>query len=326
MLRKIGYKAKNVLIALLIPLVLYLILLLLAPSAMGGTQIFSIIYQAMLPAILAWGVAFACKLGLWHFGAGANVIAGVIVGAGIANRLGGGTVLIVVCILVTCSLMGLIMGLIYIWIKVPSIIVTVGCMLVLESISALVWGGGGVTVDHSYGVLNQTPVVIACTVFCFLIAYVVYTYTTYGFHLKAASSNINVAQQQGIKVNRVKVISFLMVGLFSGFYGVLSLANSFVQNPTTNMGSMDMVFSAIICYFVASALEKRVNLIVGVFIGAVTVQLINFGIVALGISGQFNNAAVSIALLIFCAISSESEPMLRFRSRLRSLIRFRKKA
>ena len=75
-----------------------------------------------------------------------------------------------------------------------------------------------------------------------------------------------------------------------------------------------MVFNAIMCFFVAAAIEKRINLIAGVFIGAVTVQLIKFGIVAIGISGQFNNAAVAVALLVFCAISSESEPMLKLRS------------
>ena len=64
MSKKIAYKAKNILIAVAIPLILYIVLLLAAPQAMGGTQIFGILRQAMLPAILAWGVAFACKLGL----------------------------------------------------------------------------------------------------------------------------------------------------------------------------------------------------------------------------------------------------------------------
>lgn len=187
-------------------------------------------------------------------------------------------------------------------------------MLILESIAALAWGGGGVSVDPAYGAFfNRTPVVLICTFLFFLLAYILYSRTKYGFNLKAAASNINVAQQQGINVDRVKFISFILVGLYSGFYGVLTLARSNVQNPTTNMGSMDMVFSAIMCFFVAAALEKYVNLIVGVFIGGVTVQLIKFGIVSLGLSGQFNNAAVAIALLVFCAVSSESPYMVRFR-------------
>lgn len=325
MLRNIAYKTKNFLIAILIPLILYLVLLLLKPDSMGGTQIFDILRQAMLPAILAWGVAFACKLGLWHFAAGANVIAGIILGAGIGNRIGGGTAVIAICIIAVSTLIGLITGLIYVWIKVPSIIATVGCMLILESISALAWGGGGVQVDKSYGVLNQTPVVIIATVVCFIIAYIIYTYTKFGFNLKAVSNNINVSKQQGINVKKVKIICFVLVGLFSGLFGMLALASSFVQAPTTNMGSMDMVFGAIICFFVANALDKRVNLIVGVYIGAVTVQLIKFGMVAVGISGQFNNAAVAIALLVFCAISSESKYMLMLRARLRSMLRLPKR-
>lgn len=316
MKKKIAYKAKNILSAVAIPLILYIGLLLAAPQAMGGTQIFEILRQAMLPAILAWGVAFACKLGLWHFAAGANVITGIIWGAGIASRLGGGSILTALCIIIVCTLIGLLCGLIYVLIRVPSIVATVGCMLILESLSALAWGGGGASVDKSYGIFNKNGVVIVCTLVCFSIAYFVYSGTKYGFNLKAASSNIKVAQQQGIDVRKVKIVSFMMVGLFSGFYGVLALGRSLVQKPATNMGSMDMVFNAIICFFVAAAIEKHVNLMAGVFIGSVTVQLIKFGIIALGLSGQFNNAAVAAALLVFSALSSESEPIMKIRAKL----------
>jgi ribose transport system permease protein len=313
--KQVTYRFKNLFIAVAIPFVLYIILLIMAPTSMRGTTIFGILSQAMLPTILAWGVLFACKLGLWHFSAGANVITAIILGAGLANRMGGNVILVAVLILVFAVLIGLVSGLIYIWIKVPSIIATVGCMLILESVSALALGGGGITVNKDYELFNQIPVVIIGTVICFVIAYIIYSHTSYGFNLKAVGNNISVAEQQGINVNRVKVITFSLVGLFAGFYGILTLARSCVQNPTTNMGSMDMVFNAIMCCFVAMALEKNINLIIGVYIGAVTMQLIKYGIVSLGISGQFNNAAVAIALLIFCAISSESEFMVALRSK-----------
>ena len=171
--------------------------------------------------------------------------------------------------------------------------------------------------SKDYAIFNSVVVVVICTLISFVIAYFLYARTKYGFNLKAVSSNINVAEQQGIDVRKVKVISFVLVGFFSGIYGTLTLARSFKQVPVTNMGSMDMVFNAIMCFFVAAAIEKRVNLMVGVYIGSLTVQLIKFGIVALGISGQFNNAAVAIALLIFCMISSESEPIMKLRAKLR---------
>lgn len=313
--KQISHMIKNMFLAIVIPLILYLLLLLVRPEAMSGSQILDILRQAMLPTILAWGVSFACKLGLWHFAAGANVIAGVIIGGGIANRLGGNIFLTAGSIIVISLIIGYLSGLLYIKIRVPSIIATVGTMLILESVAALAWGGGGVTVDPEYGeFFNRTSVVILVTLISFAIAYFLYSRTKYGFNLKAVSNNINVSEQQGIHINRVKLISFVLVGLYSGFYGVLTLARSNVQNPTTNMGSMDMVFSAIMCFFVAASLEKYVNLIVGVYIGGVTVQLIKYGIVSMGVSGQFNNAAVAIALLVFCAVSSESPYMMQFRN------------
>lgn len=315
---KINYKRtiRNFVSVLTIPLALYLVLLIARPTSMGGLQIFDIMRQAMLPAVLAWGVSFAFKLGLWHFAAGANVIAGIILGAGISERIGGGVIVTAALIVLTSVAIGFINGFLYIKIKVPSIIATIGSMLILESISALAWGGGGITVDGSFGeFFNTMPVVLISTVLIFTLAFILYTRTKYGFNLKAVSSNINVSQQQGINVEKVKLITFTIVGLFSGFYGVLTLARSNVQNPVTNMGSMDMVFNAVICFFLAAALEKYVSLIIGVYVGAVTVQLIRFGIVALGVSGQFNNAAVAIALIVFCALSSESQYMVNFRSK-----------
>lgn len=107
MAETIVYKIKNFMIAIAIPLILYIVLLVMAPKAMGGTQIFDILRQAMLPAVLAWGVAFACKLGLWHFAAGANVISGIIIGAGIGCRLGGSPAVIAVSIVAASTLIGL---------------------------------------------------------------------------------------------------------------------------------------------------------------------------------------------------------------------------
>jgi ribose/xylose/arabinose/galactoside ABC-type transport system permease subunit len=180
-------------------------------------------------------------------------------------------------------------------------------MLILESIGALSWGGGGVAVDKSYEFFNKPVVVVIITTMCFLAAYFLYCHAKYGYNLRAVGSNITVAETQGINVTRIKIESFVVAGLFSSFYAVLSLGKSCVQNPITNMGSMDMVFNAIMCCFVAMALEQRICLVTGVFIGSFTVQLIKLGIVALGVSGQFNNSAIAITLLVFCAVNSNSE-------------------
>lgn len=83
------------------------------------------------------------------------------------------------------------------------------------------------------------------------------------------------------------------------------------------MGSMDMVFAAIMCFFVALAIEKFLPLPIGIFVGAVTVQLIKYAIIVLGISGQFNNAGVAMALIIICAISSESKYIMAFRNKFK---------
>ena len=47
MAETIVYKIKNFMIAIAIPLILYIVLLVMAPKAMGGTQIFDILRQAI---------------------------------------------------------------------------------------------------------------------------------------------------------------------------------------------------------------------------------------------------------------------------------------
>jgi ribose/xylose/arabinose/galactoside ABC-type transport system permease subunit len=298
---------KKLLIAIAIPMILYMIVYLLAPDKIGLNIIFPLLQQAILPAILAWGVTFELKLGIWDFSVGAVVLFASILGGQLSMMLGLG----VVGVIVMCSLCGIIIGLLtgtlFNLLKIPSIIVSTGMMLILESVCAVIFDGQGVNMPASVLVIGKFPLNIILGLIIFGLAYFLYNYVKFGYHIRAVGNGIGIAKLQGINIAKVRLLGFMVTGLFAGFYAFMSLGTTGVAKSVTNMQTMGVVFDAIICVFVALALEKTTNLIIGVYIGSIAMQLIKLGILAIGFPGLFQQVVIAFFLLLCMSISSKGD-------------------
>ena len=132
-------KVKRRLIGAALAVGLPLAMFLLVMAASGGrvkfSQLFSMITQAILPAILGWGVMCECKTGIWDFSVGANVLVCQILAGNLAKNWGLGVPGVIVLSIVIGTIIGFAMGELLTRAKIPSIIVSVGAMLLLESAS-----------------------------------------------------------------------------------------------------------------------------------------------------------------------------------------------
>lgn len=263
-------------------------------------------------------MAFALKLGTWDFSIGAAVLFSSIVGGQLANRLGLG----VAGVIVLCSICGLAVGSLtgaaFRILRIPSVIVTVGMMLILESVSAIVFGGQGVIMSGEILQIGRFPLNVVIGLLIFGFAYLLYSRMTLGFRVRAVGNSIGIAKLNGIAVDRVRLNGFMLTGLFAGFYAFMTLGTTGVAKPVTNMQTLGIVFDAIICVFIALALEKYLNLMIGVYVGSVCTQIIKVGILALGLPGLFQQAIVACFLLIVMAFSYKGEEMQRWVRRVRT--------
>lgn len=302
----------NVLIKILktiaIPVCMFVALKIFFPANITMDTAGNMIYQAVAPSILAWGVLFGFKAGNWDFSPGATALASGIIGGNFAMMLGMGFFGIILFCALFGILFGLLTGGLYIWLKVPTIIVSIGVVFLLESLCGVVFNGEGIMVDSSAVVLNSFVPQIIFGIAAFLLAIYLYNFRSFGYHVRAVGNGTNIAAQSGINIYKVKFQALVVTGLFAGLFAAVTLGTSGVMRTVSaSMGSMGTVFDAMMCMFVAMALGQFVNIVVAVFVGAVTLQFLKLTLMLIGLNSSYNQIIVAIFVLIFMCVSSASE-------------------
>ena len=141
--------AKGTIIAIktiAIPIVLLLFTKLLFPGNVGFGTVQNMVYQAVPAAILAWGVSFNMKIGNWDFSVGAVAMISAIVGGNLALNFGLGPIGMLLLCLAIGTFCGAVTGMLYYLLKIPTLIVSLGMVFLLESLSAIIFNGAGVLV------------------------------------------------------------------------------------------------------------------------------------------------------------------------------------
>jgi simple sugar transport system permease protein len=121
----------------------------------------------------------------------------------------------------------------------------------------------------------------------------------FGARVRAVGDNPDSATQMGINVARVRISTFVFMGLGAALAGVLSTMVNFTWWPTTGDGYL---LPAIASVFVGGTPTwGGVGTVTGGAIGALTVSFIQSGIVAAGLSGfyvQFFNGLIIVLALL----------------------------
>lgn len=298
---------KRALIALAIPLVLYLLLFIAAPSSIGLNSLFELLRQSIAAAILSWGMVFGLKIGIWNYSVGSSVLIAAIYGGNIALRMGMGLIPTMLVIAAVGALVGLFTGCLFIVLKIPSVILTIGMMVIMESATAVAFGGGGVTMMNDILKLSLFPYDVIVGIILFIICYILLYKMSIGYNLRAVGNNIAAAKLNGINIDKTRIICFTITGFFCGCYAFMAIGKSGVITARVNMDSLSVTFDALIGGFIAIALEKQVNLALGVYIGSLSIQLIKTNIIAFKFPSVFQQAVVAIFLLVIIAFTTRSE-------------------
>lgn len=302
---------KKILITLAIPAVLFLISLLAYTDRINSKLLLVLMLQAIPPAILAWGVCFEIKVKLWDFSVGSVVLISGIVAGNIANQLGLGVLGIVLISPLTGILCGMITGLLFKLLQIPSIIVSVGMMLIFESFSGVLFAGKGVIVSSEIYALASFPLNVIIGLGAFVLAYYLYNFRHFGYHVRAVGNGIAIARLSGISIDRVRIMSFAVTGFFAGLFAFMQLGGAGVMKAQSNMTTMGVVVDAIICACIALSLEKSANLIIGVYIGSLATQIIKITVLVSGFPSMYQQVVIALFLLIFMGISSKARDIRR---------------
>lgn len=287
---------------LAVPILLFVVLSIIFHGVIGTNNIPSLMQQAVAPAILGWGVLFNIKVGNWDFSVGSVVLLSAIIGGNIAVRLDWGFAGLLICCLLVAVLAGVVVGLVYYLLKIPTIITSIGMLLIYESIGSYAFDGQGIYLT-GWNLLGTTQIVIIAIVSA-AAAYLIFYRSSIGYNVRAVGNNMNIAAQNGLNVYRVKAVAIAIAGLFAGLYAFISLGTSGVQKTVSSMGTMGTCFDAMMCVFVGMSITRRGNLVAGIFCGSLVMQLAKLALMAIGIPSEYNSIFIAIFVLIFMTMDA----------------------
>lgn len=302
----------------------FILIFILSPNSRSIDTVFAMLRQGFAPAVLAWGVLFNLGVGNWDFSVGAEVLLASIIGGNLAQMLGLGVPgLILCCILVGVACAALV-SFVYWLLRIPTLIASIGMLLIYESVSSILFNGNGVQLDSSYVVMGKFPWNILSFLAAFTVAYVLYYRRRFGYKVRAVGSNPKVAQVNGINVLHVKMGALIAVGLFAGIYSAINLGSAGVARSATNMTSMSVCFDSMMCVFVGMAIRGKGNMVFSVYCGAVIMQMVKMLLTILQVPAAYNKVIIAIIVTVLMVLSSRTDVLQSVGRRFRYLLPKRK--
>ena len=321
--KKMSGQVKGYLLLIFLVFLSWGIFKVITPSNFGSaTNMLSYFEASLLAAVGAVGFYFVMVMGMFDFSIGANIMLSAIVGCVFATRFGLGYFGLIVGSILTGALVGLLNGLFYAKLRIPSMIVTTGLALIYESIANYIAGGVEQTLPSDLRAFGQMPGNLILAVLSFAVAYLLLNYTKIGTYTYAIGSDefvaknmgINVdkfkvlafvAKNMGIKVNYYKILAFVISGAFLGIMAVLTISYGSSMVAVTGMSSMSRNFVPTMGCFFGLAFKKYGMPLPAIIIGEFVINIIFFGFIALGAPTAIQDVITGLALLIIVTLTTK---------------------
>lgn len=187
--------------------------------------------------------------------------------------------------------------------KIAPFIVTLATAYITKGFALFLTKGSVVTVtvqqynDFGNGMVGGViPVQIVYMVIVFVIMFIVLNKTKYGRKVYAIGGNEQAARYSGIRVDRIKISSYTILGILGAFGGILTCARLNSGQPTigTN-GELDAIAATILG---GTSFTGGVGTLTGTLIGAIMLYVIQNGLNLMGVDQFWQPMAKGTIILI----------------------------
>ncbi len=190
--------------------------------------------------------------------------------------------------------LGFSVGWLVVYANLSSLIATLGMNFMLRGLIQISTEGKSialVTLPQSFayqlfaGQVFGIPIQILWALLFVVVCSLIYNRHRFGAHVHIAGDNPDAAQQMGINVKRVRLMTFIFVGLGAALAGVFAVFINYTWWPTS--GESYLLPGLASVFVGGTAPWGGIGTIVGSAIGALTVSFIQTGVVGVGLSGFY---------------------------------------
>ena len=197
--------------------------------------------------------------------------------------------------------------------RIEPFIVTLGTLGMFRALLTWLADGGALTLDNSladlygpvyYASLFGVPVPIWVFLIVAAGGTLVLNRTVFGRHVQAIGSNEQVARYAAIRVDAVKIVTYVLLGLCVGVATVLYVPRLGSATPTTGLlWELEAIAAVVVG---GTALKGGEGRVIGTVIGAILLSVIGNILNLTSIISVYLNAAVQGAVIIFVAFLQRS--------------------
>lgn len=294
--------------------VILLIMVVIARTFFSASNFNSIFRSTATTLVAAMGMMLVLVIGEIDVSVG-SILAMCCV---ICGKLTLAGVPLIGCVLASMAvgaLMGLLNGFIVTFLRLDSIVATLGMLSIYKGIRIIWTNGKWITgFSKEFLSLGQETFLginrsIYVAVIVLFLAYFVTTKTTFGRNCYAVGTNPDSAKLSGIHVRRVKILAFVICGLLVGLSAVMYTSRfGSVQYNTGNGWEMTIISACVVGGTSTAGGEGEVF---SVALGALLISALTTLLVFLGIDSLWQEAVQGIIILLSVCTYSIKMPSFR---------------
>jgi simple sugar transport system permease protein len=228
---------------------------------------------------------------------------------------------ILIALVVVCGV-GAINGLITVWLNVPSFVTTLAMNFILFGL-VLIYSdqtqatpiplSSSTTTGHLsfasqlMGVWLWSEIlwVVAITI----IVHVMLTRTRFGVRIIATGGNLLGAAEAGVPVRRVKVLAFMTCSFIAGLVGIVDAVKYGSLDPG-NFGVDFILYAVGACVMGGTALTGGRGTVIGAFIGAILIGVLEDGLTLVGVSTNDFYVWVGVVIIFAMALNVQFDRLI----------------
>ncbi len=291
-----------------------LVMFLLEPSFRQTGNLRSVLLQSSFSGLSAAAMTLLIVAGMFDLSvAGIVGLSAVMVATVMPHTTVGAAV---AAALVLGALLGLLNGVVVTKFRFPPFIATFG-MLNLYLAAAFIWTAGATVSIAAVGFLPLAtaqilglPVLFIVMVVGVLVCHFVLTRTRLGRNLRAIGSSEPASRMAGLPVDRTRIITFGLVGLFTAIAGVGLAALLSSASADMSLGfELTVIAVAVVG---GTSLEGGRGSLLGTFTAAILFSALNNALNLLGVPSYWQYVAIGVVLILALVVAGLQNGRLSF--------------
>lgn len=281
-------------------------------KAMIGNRIsfnFFVLYTAIV-MLTTMALSINLNSGRFDFSLGAMAVLSSVFSSKITFMLlGGGSgsaVLMLALNILIGALLGFLSGGLYVLLRIPPIITSLGVTLIMEGVTFTVTGGkyvmdevrnASMSAFSGNWYYSAIVIVIALALIMYL-----FDHTQFGYDYAALKNGQKVAVNTGVKEIPNALLCYAICGALMGVVGFLNAARSTsINGGSLNFGSISIMFTAFLPMFIGGYIGRFSNEKLGFLLAAICMSMLNSTFAAFSneISASMQSIINAVLLVVF---------------------------